>query len=84
MTHARRGPDVEDVRIYAVVDEPGPAIYLLLAWSLLAVAVVASVALVLMARALKASVEAGRLAYLAGRMQKRRYAVPSSPLAGLI
>jgi hypothetical protein len=30
------------------------------------------------------AVEAGRLAYLAGRMQKRRYADPSSPLAGLI
>ena len=27
---------------------------------------------------------AGRLAYLSGRMQKRRYADPSSPLAGLI
>ena len=39
---------------------------------------------VLMARAMKAGVEAGRLAYLAGRMQKRRYADPSSPLAGLI
>jgi thiazole synthase len=39
---------------------------------------------VLMARAMKAAVEAGRLAYLAGRMRKRRYADPSSPLAGLI
>ena len=39
---------------------------------------------VLMAQAMKAAVEAGRLAYLAGRMQKRRYADPSSPLAGLI
>jgi thiazole synthase len=39
---------------------------------------------VLMARAMKAAVEAGRLSYLAGRMQKRRYADPSSPLAGLI
>ena len=39
---------------------------------------------VLMARAMKAAVEAGRLAYLSGRMQKRRYADPSSPLAGLI
>jgi thiazole synthase len=39
---------------------------------------------VLMARAMNAAVEAGRLAYLAGRMQKRRYADPSSPLAGLI
>ena len=39
---------------------------------------------VLMARAMKAAVESGRLAYLAGRMQKRRYADPCSPLAGLI
>jgi thiazole synthase len=39
---------------------------------------------VLMARAMKAAVESGRLAYLAGRMQKRLYADPSSPLAGLI
>ncbi len=37
-----------------------------------------------MARAMKAAVEAGRDAYLAGRMQPRRYADPSSPLAGLI
>ena len=39
---------------------------------------------ILMARAMKAAVEAGRLAYRAGRMGKRRYADPSSPLAGLI
>jgi thiazole synthase len=39
---------------------------------------------VTMARAMKLAVEAGRLAYLAGRMPKRRYADPSSPLAGLI
>ena len=39
---------------------------------------------VLMAAAMKAAVEAGRLAYRAGRMPKRRYADPSSPLAGLI
>ena len=39
---------------------------------------------VTMARAMKLAVESGRLAYLAGRMQKRRYADPSSPLAGLI
>jgi thiazole synthase len=37
-----------------------------------------------MARAMKAAVEAGRDAYLAGRMPIRRYADPSSPLAGLI
>ncbi|MES1973450.1 MAG: sulfur carrier protein ThiS [Pseudomonadota bacterium] len=39
---------------------------------------------IMMAAAMKAGVEAGRLAYLAGRMGKRRYADPSSPLAGLI
>jgi thiazole synthase len=39
---------------------------------------------VMMARAMKSAVEAGRLAYLSGRMGKRRYADPSSPLAGLI
>jgi len=39
---------------------------------------------VLMARAMKAGVEAGRMAYLAGRMGRRMYADPSSPLAGLI
>lgn len=37
-----------------------------------------------MARAMKLAVEAGREAYLAGRMPKKRYADPSSPLAGLI
>jgi len=37
-----------------------------------------------MARAMKLAVEAGRLAYLAGRMPRRKYADPSSPLAGLI
>ena len=39
---------------------------------------------VMMARAMKLAVEAGRLASRAGRMGKRRYADPSSPLAGLI
>jgi len=39
---------------------------------------------ILMASAMKAAVEAGRLSYRAGRMGKRRYADPSSPLAGLI
>ena len=37
-----------------------------------------------MAKAMKLAVEAGRLAYLAGRMPKKMYADPSSPLAGLI
>ncbi|MGL4312443.1 MAG: sulfur carrier protein ThiS [Sphingomonas sp.] len=39
---------------------------------------------IMMAAAMKAAVEAGRLAYRAGRMGQRRYADPSSPLAGLI
>ncbi len=39
---------------------------------------------VLMAAAMKAAVEGGRMSYRAGRMGKRRYADPSSPLSGLI
>ncbi|MCE7797912.1 sulfur carrier protein ThiS [Sphingobium sufflavum] len=39
---------------------------------------------VLMARAMRLAVEGGRAAYLAGRMGRRMYADPSSPLAGLI
>jgi thiazole synthase len=39
---------------------------------------------IMMAAAMKAAVEAGRLSYRAGRMGMRRYADPSSPLAGLI
>ncbi len=37
-----------------------------------------------MAQAMKLAVEAGRHAYLSGRMATRKYADPSSPLAGLI
>jgi len=37
-----------------------------------------------MAAAMKHAVEAGRLAYLAGRMAKKPYADPSSPMTGLI
>ncbi len=37
-----------------------------------------------MARAMKLSVESGRLAYEAGRMQKRLYASASSPMAGVV
>jgi thiazole synthase len=39
---------------------------------------------ILMAHAMKLAVESGRMAYRAGRMGLRRYADPSSPLAGLI
>ena len=37
-----------------------------------------------MARAFKHAVIAGREAYLAGRIKPKQYAVPSSPLTGLI
>lgn len=39
---------------------------------------------ILMASAMKHAVIAGRKSYLAGRMPKKRYADPSSPLGGLI
>ncbi|HET8835852.1 MAG TPA: thiazole synthase [Gemmatimonadales bacterium] len=39
---------------------------------------------VAMARAMGLAVEAGRLAYLAGRMPRREIAVPSSPLRGML
>ena len=37
-----------------------------------------------MARAMKLAVEAGRIAYLAGRIERKLYATASSPLTGLI
>jgi len=37
-----------------------------------------------MAQAMKLAIEAGRLAYLAGRMQKRLYASASSPVSGVV
>lgn len=39
---------------------------------------------VAMATAMKLGVEAGRYAYLAGRMQKKLYAAASSPMAGVV
>jgi thiazole synthase len=39
---------------------------------------------VAMARAMGLAIEAGRLAYLAGRMPRREVAVPSSPLRGML
>jgi thiazole synthase len=37
-----------------------------------------------MARAMRLAIEAGRLAYLAGRIERKLYATASSPLTGLI
>ena len=39
---------------------------------------------VAMARAMKLGIEAGRLAFLAGRIERRLYATASSPITGLI
>jgi thiazole synthase len=39
---------------------------------------------VLMATAMRHAIEAGRLAFLAGRIARKRYATASSPLAGTI
>jgi thiazole synthase len=39
---------------------------------------------VMMARAMKLAVEAGRLAYLAGRIPRKMYAAASSPLEGVV
>ena len=37
-----------------------------------------------MARAMKLGIEAGRLAFLAGRIDRKLYATASSPITGLI
>ena len=39
---------------------------------------------VLMAHAMKLAIEAGRAAFLAGRMEKKKFASPSSPIIGKI
>lgn len=52
MTTARRGLGAENVRIYAGVEEPSPAICVLLVLSLLTAAAVAFVTLVLGVQAL--------------------------------
>ena len=37
-----------------------------------------------MARAMKLGIEAGRLAFLAGRIERKLYATASSPITGLL
>ncbi len=82
---------IEEARVPVIVDAGvGTASDATIAMELGCDAVISNTAIaeakhpVLMARAMKHAVEAGRLAYLAGRMPKKRYADPSSPLAGLI
>jgi thiazole synthase len=82
---------IEDAKIPVIVDAGvGTASDAAIAMELGCDAVLMNTAIaeaknpVMMASAMKHAVEAGRLAYLAGRMPKKRYADPSSPLAGLI
>jgi thiazole synthase len=82
---------VEDAKVPVIVDAGvGTASDAAIAMELGCDAVLMNTAIaeaknpVLMAEAMRKAIEAGRLAYLAGRMPKKRYADPSSPLAGLI
>jgi thiazole synthase len=82
---------IEDAKIPVIVDAGvGTASDAAIAMELGCDAVLMNTAIaeaknpVMMAGAMKHAVEAGRMAYLAGRMPKKRYADPSSPLAGLI
>jgi thiazole synthase len=47
-------------------------------------AIAAATDSVRMARAMRLAVESGRLAFEAGRMEKKLYASASSPLAGVV
>jgi thiazole synthase len=82
---------IEDAKVPVVVDAGiGTASDAAVAMELGCDAVLTNTAIahakdsVMMARAMRLSVEAGRLAWLAGRMPKKAYADPSSPLSGLI
>ncbi len=82
---------IEDCKVPVIVDAGiGTASDAAVAMELGCDAVISNTAIahaqdpVKMAAAMKLSVEAGRLAWLAGRMPKKAYADPSSPLTGLI
>jgi thiazole synthase len=82
---------IEDAKVPVVVDAGiGTASDAAVAMELGCDAVLTNTAIahakdsVMMARAMKHAVEAGRLAWLAGRMPRKAYADPSSPLSGLI
>jgi thiazole synthase len=82
---------IEDAKVPVVVDAGiGTASDAAVAMELGCDAVLTNTAIahardsVQMAKAMKLAVEAGRLAWLAGRMPKKAYADPSSPLTGLI
>ena len=82
---------IEDAKVPVIVDAGiGTASDAAVAMELGCDAVISNTAIahaqdpVRMASAMKLAVEAGRLAWLAGRMPKKPYADPSSPLTGLI
>ena len=82
---------IEDAKVPVIVDAGiGTASDAAVAMELGCDAVISNTAIahaqdpVKMALAMKLGVEAGRLAWLAGRMPKKAYADPSSPLTGLI
>jgi thiazole synthase len=82
---------IEDAKVPVIVDAGiGTASDAAVAMELGCDAVISNTAIahaqdpVKMAGAMKLAVEAGRLAWLAGRMPKKAYADPSSPLTGLI
>lgn len=82
---------VEDAKVPVIVDAGiGTASDAAIAMELGCDAVISNTGIahakdpVKMARAMKLAVEAGREAWLAGRMPKKAYADPSSPLTGLI
>jgi thiazole synthase len=82
---------IEDAKVPVVVDAGiGTASDAAVAMELGCDAVLTNTAIahakdpVKMAGAMKLAVEAGRMAWLAGRMPKKAYADPSSPLSGLI
>ncbi len=82
---------IEDAKVPVIVDAGiGTASDAAVAMELGCDAVISNTAIahaqdpVRMAAAMRLAVEAGRLAWLAGRMPKKPYADPSSPLTGLI
>ena len=82
---------IEDAKVPVIVDAGiGTASDAAVAMELGCDAVISNTAIahaqdpVKMAGAMKLAVEAGRMAWLAGRMPKKAYADPSSPLTGLI
>ena len=82
---------IEDAKVPVIVDAGiGTASDAAVAMELGCDAVISNTAIahaqdpVKMAGAMKLAVEAGRLAFLAGRMPKKPYADPSSPVTGLI